>query len=303
MRTAASGADSTVVAVVLNWCGEQVTRRCLESLGSCTYDRLEILLVDNGSPDGSGERLRAAFPDVAYLQTGSNLGYAGGNNRGIEWALERGAQQVLVLNNDTVVEPEAVSRLVQAMTEGGSDVGAVAPKILRLDDPERIWYAGGDFSALRGLGLHRRQGERDVAGPQEEPAEVTFVTGCCCLLSADALRAVGGFDESLFAYVEDVDLSLRFLEARYRLVYEPRARVLHDVQPEGAHPTPFQIRQRDRNRRRVMRRHFRWYERIPFVAAFYATRVLRFVQYVIAGDPARARAILAGAFGSDPTHP
>ena len=82
----------SVVAIVLNWCGEQDTVDCIESLRRATYPALRILLVDNGSPDGSGDRLHTRFPDVSYLTTGANLGYAGGNNRGLERAIADGAE-------------------------------------------------------------------------------------------------------------------------------------------------------------------------------------------------------------------
>jgi len=284
-----------VMAVVLNWCNEEVSRACLTSLRVARFPGLEVLLVDNGSPDGSGERLRASFPEVGFLQTGANQGYAGGNNRGLERALAEGAYFVLIRNNDTVVDPDCVRHLVDAARQAGDRVAGVVPKILFHDEPERIWYAGGHFSRLRGLGVHWREGEPDRG--QEEPKDVTFMTGCCCLLSAGALRHVGGFAEGLFAYVEDAELSVRFSKAGYRMVYQPRARVLHHSPPPGSDPLPFQIRQRDRNRRWVMRRHFPLGRRLPFLVCFYATRVALLVRFALRGDGARARAILDGMTG------
>ena len=101
----------SVVAIVLNWCNEDLTAACLRSVEMSTYPNLDILVVDNGSPDGSGDRLRARFPSCAYLQTGSNLGYAGGNNRGIELCLRSNPDYVLVLNNDMV------EKLIMTMLE------------------------------------------------------------------------------------------------------------------------------------------------------------------------------------------
>ncbi len=282
-----------VIAVVLNWCARDVTRACLESLLAADYPALTILLVDNASPDSSGDQLHRDFPEIAYIQTGANLGYAGGNNRGIGWALEHDAAHVLVLNNDTVVEPDAVTRLVDAVA--GTQVGAVAPKILFFAAPDRIWYGGGRFSALRGLGVHERQGERDMPGTDAEVRDITFVTGCCCLLSAGALRRVGGFSDDFFAYVEDVELSVRLARAGYRLLYQPAARIRHRVPMDAlAAPTPFQILLRDRNRRRLVRRHLGWGARFAFAAHFYPTRLARLVQYAGSGDWPRAGAIWRG---------
>lgn len=283
-----------VAAIVLNWCNEAVTRECLRSLEESEYDSLELLLVDNGSPDGSGGRLREAFPGVHFLQTGANLGYTGGNNRGIEWALAREVDFVLILNNDVVLQPGAITRMVEAAEGAGSKVGGVVPKILFHHDPDRIWYGGGEFSPLRGLGLHWKEGELDGNDAPEETRDVTFMTGACCLLSTSALREVGGFDEAFFAYTEDAEISLRLLKSGFRILYQPQARVLHHSPPPGTPPTPFQIRQRDRNRRRVMRIHFPLSARIPFLLRFYLSRAVLFSGYLLARDWARAGAIIHG---------
>ncbi len=295
------GARPAVTVVVLNWCDEALTRECLRSVVESSYESLEVLLVDNGSDDGSGERLRTEFSGVSFLQTGSNQGYTGGNNRGIEWAMEREADYVLILNNDTVIDTACVSELVAAATdEADGPVGGVVPKILYHDDPSRIWYAGGHFSSLKGLGTHWRADDADEGDDpaQEDGFDVTFMTGCCCLLSAEALHHLGGFDEEFFAYVEDAELSLRMAGHGLRMVYRPSARVLHHSPPPGSEPSPFQIRQRDLNRRLVMRMHFSMWRRFPFLARFYATRAAHLIRYVALGDLARARAILGGALGS-----
>jgi GT2 family glycosyltransferase len=281
-----------VVAVVLNWCGESVTAACLRSLRASDYPALEVLLVDSASPDGSGAALHAAFPELPYLQTPTNLGYAGGNNRGIEWALERACDYVLIVNNDTELAPDAVRELVGA-ARAEARVGAVAPKILYHAAPERIWFAGGEFRRARALGVHCGEGEmdRERLAP---PREVSFLTGCCLLLPAPVLRAVGGFQEDFFAYVEDVELSLRLQEAGYRLLYAPSARILHHVPLDAGPPSPFQIYHRDRNRRRMVRRRYGTFDRLRFGAFFYPTRICHAVRYLARRDLPRARAIWQG---------
>ena len=284
----------TVTVIVLNWCKEEETTECLRSILGSEYTNLSILLVDNGSPDDSGERVRAAFPGIGFLQTGKNLGYASGNNRGIERALESATDYILILNNDTVLDPDAVSQLVSTAEEGDRKVGGVVPKLLYYDEPQRIWYAGGAFSALHGLGLHWRQGDLDQPDLKESVKEVTFMTGACCLISVRALRELGGFDEDFFAYVEDADLSLRMNKAGYQMYYQPEARVLHRSPPPGTPPSPFQIRQRDLNRRRIMSKHATLGQRLLFLARFAITRVLLFLGYTFKGDLQRALAILHG---------
>ena len=283
-----------VTVVVLNWCDEDLTTHCLQSLLISDYSNLSILLVDNASPDDSGERLRVSFPEVEFLQTGQNFGYTGGNNRGIDWALERNADYILILNNDTVLEPCTVSKLVDTAQNQGNRIGGVVPKILYYDSPEIIWYAGGEFSPLHGLGLHWQNGDLDRPNKPETIHEVTFMTGACCLLSAEALRELNGFDEDFFAYVEDADLSLRMEQAGYQMYYQPSARILHHCPPPGTPPSPFQIRQRDWNRRRIMKKHASISQYLTFLARFYATRIILCLRYVLRRDWERSRAILQG---------
>jgi GT2 family glycosyltransferase len=289
---AAAVPPSKVTAIVLNWCGEEETAACLRSLLASDYPALTVLLVDNGSPDGSGAALSTSFPDVPFLQTGANLGYTGGNNRGLRWALEHGCDYALVLNNDTVLEPSAVSRMVEA-AEAHGRTGAVAPKILYAEMPDRIWFGGGRLNRTRAVGLHRLQGERDPDPHGGEVEEVTFVTGCCLLLPARVVREVGGFDENFFAYVEDVDFSIRLREHGYALLYQPAARILHRV-PLDDRPSPFQIVQGVRNRRRLARLRFDRLERLRFAAFFYPTRLAQIAGYLIRGDRPRARAVWRG---------
>lgn len=285
----------SVVAIVLNWCGEQDTVDCIESLRRATYPALRILLVDNGSPDDSGDRLHTRFPDLSYLPTGANLGYAGGNNRGFERAIADGAEFILVLNNDTVVDPTCVEWLVN--TAQAANASLVSPKILYHDAPDTIWFAGGDFSAMRVQGLHRGEGMKD-SRDDARSSPITFATGCCFLIRSSVVRKLGGFDESYFAYVEDTELSVRLNRAGERLLYQPRARVLHRI-PRGRHAeTPFQIRQRDRNRRRLSRTHLGPVHRLAFGAWFYLTRAVHFVRYTMRGAWPEAAAIWVGAFGS-----
>jgi GT2 family glycosyltransferase len=287
-------ASQRVWAIVLTAGGEEITAACLESLLAQDYPALTVLLVDNASPDGSGERLRRRFGGIEYLNTGGNLGYTGGNNAGIARALAGGADYLLVLNNDTVVEPHCVSLLVRS-AEGAQRVGLVAPKILYFDDPTRVWFGGGDFARYKAIGVHREELRPDRPNEPADLQPITFATGCCVLLPAHVAREMNGFAEDFFMYCEDVELSLRLSAAGYRLYYQPAARLLHRQAPRAPDPTPFQLRMRDRNRRRIVRRHYRLMDRAKFAMWFYPTRAVRFCQYLLRGDWARARAIVAGA--------
>ena len=120
------------------------------------------------------------------------------------------------------------------------------------------------------------------------------MTGACCLLSEEALAKLTGFDENFFAYVEDADLSLRMRQAGYQMHYQPAARVLHHCSLPGTPPSPFQIRQRDQNRRRIMKKHASIAQRLPFLVRFYVTRVILYLGYALRRDWERGQAILQG---------
>jgi hypothetical protein len=282
-----------VIAVVLNWCNEPDTAACLDSLALQDYAALDLLVVDNASPDASGARLRIRYPGVLHDRTDRNVGYSGGNNRGMERALREGADFVLVLNNDTQLEPGCVRELVHA-THTQERVGAVGGKILRFDEPETLWFAGGTFDRLRAIGLHTGAGEGDAGSEMHVVREVEFLTGCCLLIPAAVLRAGGYFREDFFAYVEDVELCVRLRASGFRLLYAPAARIRHKVPPRGTPPSPLQIRLRDRNRRRLARLHYGALDRARFLAWFYSTRLAWALRYAAARDLARLRALWQG---------
>ena len=289
----------TVFVVVINWNGEDDTAACLESFLAQRGVVTEILLIDNASTDGSGERLNVRYPSLHYLQAGENLGYAGGSNRGIEWAMTLGAKWVVVVNNDTVADPDCV-RLMLDAAETDSRIGALAPLIVRFDRPDRIWFAGGRYDRLRAVGMHRKFGAalRDAV-PNEASApgswrECSFLTGCCLLLRRSALDEVGLFRADYFAYVEDLEFSLRLTEARWRIGWVPDARLKHRVPPEGSLPEPMHIRLRDRNRRRLVRERYPIAWRVLFFLWFWPTRVAHLARYALSRDWPRASAIVTG---------
>lgn len=285
----------SVVALVLNWCAEDDTRRCVESLEAQAYAALHICILDNASPDGSGERLARALPAHEYIQTGANLGYAGGNAVGIRRALEQGAAYVLVINDDAELSPGCLPALVHAM-EAHPDAAIAAPTIVHRDTPERIWWAGGTFVPWKVIGDHPGFGAPtpEPAGP---PRDVEFVSGCIMLLRTDAIREAGAFDPAFVSYVEDLDLSLRYREHGWRLLHVPSAVGAHAVPWPPPRPSPFAIEYRDRNRRRVAARHLGALQRLAFAGWFYPSRVVLLAGALLRGDRATARALVRGALG------
>ena len=213
-----------VFIIVLNWNGYIDTIECIESLQKLTHTNYEIILLDNGSTDGSQDILRERFKELTFIENGKNLGFAEGNNVGIMHALEAGADYVFLLNNDTTIAHDALDRLV-AFAEENKEAGIVGPKILFYDDPETIWFAGGIIDFRKGSS-HRGGGQPDY-GKFDEVAEVDYITGCALLIKSDVIRKIGLMNPDYFLLFEESDWCLRAKEAGYKLFYVPKARVFH----------------------------------------------------------------------------
>lgn len=283
------------IAVVLNHQREALTTQCLQSLMRSSAPP-EILIVDNASPDGSGERLRARFPEHSYLQTGGNYGYAGGNARGIAKALEMGAERVFVLNEDTEVAADCLA-LLHAALDADPAAAIAGPTILHEEPADRVWWAGGEVSLTKLTATHEGFGQRLAELPNADgPARsVTFICGCAMLFTAVALRELGGFREEFWTYAEDVEISLRYTRAGKRLLHVPQARMVHKVPFPEPPPTPRKIVLRDTNRRRIAKLHLSGSAKLRFYAFFTASRIALWARYAAGGDFSRAGAIVEGA--------
>lgn len=213
--------------VVLNWNGKEDTITCLDSVAG-VEGLGGVVCVDNGSTDGSVEAIRAAHPEVTLIETGANLGYSGGNNVGIRHALDRGAEWVVLVNNDATLAPDAIAAFADAAGRWRRP-GILAGKVMFADDRQRIWWAGQRVDLLTGYS-GRPRGYRRPDGPaysREQPTE--RAVGALMALSRSMLERVGLLDDDLFAYVEDVDLSLRARKAGFEVVFVPTARAWHAV--------------------------------------------------------------------------
>ncbi len=244
-----------VGVVVLTWNGCQDTVACLRSLAVATGASLRVIVVDNGSADGTADVVRREFPDAELVRSEQNLGFAGGNNLGIERALELGVDFVLVLNNDTEVEPGAVAALVDEARHT-PDAGALCAKLLYADPPDRIWFAGADFDPRRGYN-GRQRGYGDADGPAfAAVAETDRACGAAMLVPRSVLERVGAFDPDLFLYSEDTEWSLRARAAGYRLLVVPAARIRHRVSvAAGGESSPTTLYYGLRNTLVVCERH------------------------------------------------
>ncbi len=218
---------SRVGVVLLNWNGGEYTIPCVESLLAGSVVPEWILVWDNASTDDSPERIGKRFPGVQIIRSENNIGFAAANNRGASELLRRGADHVWILNNDTLVAPDCLKVLTDAMEEHPEVAGATG-KILYAEPADAIWYAGARCRPWSLKADHRGVGERDV-GQYDQAGPVEFISGCCMLIRREALESHGLFDERYFIYDEDTDWCLRMREAGRILWYEPRAVLWHRV--------------------------------------------------------------------------
>ncbi len=224
--------DPRVVAIVLNWNGGEETAECLASLHVAEAPRPRVLLADNGSTDGSVERLESADPQLSVLRFEQNLGYAGGNNRAMRHAFgEMGAEWVCLMNSDVVAEPQLFARLLKAteslQTQTEMGLGALGPCVYYRDDPERVWANGGRIGLTANVTQLVDHGRTSAAHLQAEPVARDYVPGTCMLVSRRAWEVVGELDEEFFCYLEDADWCLRMREQGFGVFVVPTAAAYH----------------------------------------------------------------------------
>lgn len=255
--------EPRVVIILVNWNGRDVTLDCLASLRDIAYPNHSTLVVDNGSTDGSVESFRSAFPEVEVLALKENRRFAGGMNAGILHALAAGAELLLLMNNDTVVDKDFLGPLVDRLRSDPS-AGIVVPKIYYHDPPDRIWFAGGVISFWTGTMRHIGIREAD-AGQYDTPGPTEYATGCCILTSRELVERIGTLDESYYMYSEDADWSMRARHAGYRILYEPRAKIWHKLSVSaGGHLSWYKMKNKFVGNFRFFARHAAWYQWLVF---------------------------------------
>ncbi len=217
-----------VLIIVLNWNGGDDTLACLASLAQLDYPAVAVLVVDNGSTDASVAAIRAAHPWVRLIETGTNLGYAGGNNVGLRDALGQGFDYALLLNNDTEVAPDFLTQLV-AVCEQDATVGAAGPKIYLHDRLTTLWSAGGVIGWRDGGRTMMRGLNQPDMGQFDVLQEIDYAPGCAVLVRRQALLDAGLLDERFGMYYEETEWCVRIRRAGWRIVYVPTSRVWHKV--------------------------------------------------------------------------
>lgn len=289
----------SVYVIILNWNGKACVLECVESMLRQDYPNYEVVVVDNASRDGSQEAIRAQYPQVRLIENSDNLGFAGGNNVGLRYALSDGADYTIIINNDTTVDPKMVSTLMSEAAKHGADMAGPMMYFYppRGEGKELIWYAGGIINYFQGKTAHRGIREIDK-GQYAGTAETDYITGCCILTSRRLLIEVGLLDTGYKPmYAEDADWSARAHAAGFKLVFVPDAKLWHKVSASsGGGLTPFKVYYKTRNNLKFFRRFARPYHwlTIPF---FVVMGGLAFVvKNALSGNFKDVRTFVKGIF-------
>mgnify|MGYP001110058261 CR=1 FL=1 len=270
-----------VVTIIPNWNLKTDLGECLDSLSRITYPTHRVIVVDNGSNDGSQEFINNEYPWVELIALPKNLGYAGALNVGIKKALEWGADYVLALNNDTVISPGTIQRLVEVI-ESDKTIGIISPKILNFYNPRKIYSLGERMYDWLPLPFSFGRGWPDIP-IFSRIWEFDYVTGCAMMIRTSLFQEVGLFDSSFFMYYEDADFCRRVREYGYRIICVGDVEVYHKVSKSAKKTESFIHRIRSRNRIRFYRRYKHGPHPWLTIATLIIMAFYRSVMYVLSG--------------------
>lgn len=255
-----------VLVSVLNWNGKDKTIECLRSLFDSDYRDFSVLVIDNASHDNSSETIIRLFPQVKLIENFKNLGFAAAQNQGINFAIENCYEYIWILNNDTIIDPRALSLLVTQM-DSDLALGSVSPVLIASEFPDttHIQFCGCAIN-WKFQYFEKFKQLDDALVSQEKSPETFCLWGTALLVRTSILKQLGGFEEKFFAYFEDVDLSVRVIRAGFRSKIVPDAIAFHSGADDPAKRPPYYVYLNTRNR------YFFWMNHLPRTQRFGFTR-------------------------------
>ncbi|MBL7200616.1 MAG: glycosyltransferase family 2 protein [Anaerolineae bacterium] len=272
--------------VIVSWNGRRLLERCLPTVLSQSYSEFEVVLLDNGSTDGSAEWVEAHYPSLRLIRRDRNLGFARANNQAIQAARGR---YVATLNNDAEPDPDWLDEMVSAL-ESSPTVGMCASRMVRADDPSIVDSCGIEVDRA-GIGWNRRGGEVDR--PEEEPYEVFGPCAGAALYRRAMLDQVGMFDADFFAGYEDIDLAWRAGRMGWRCLYVPSARVVHRHSSTFKEGSPLKGYLLGRNKVWTLIKNYPWPQWLLLSPLILAYDTAAWGSALLAGDPNPLRGRLA----------
>jgi GT2 family glycosyltransferase len=249
--------------IVLNWNGKEDTKQCLLSLQKLK-DPATVFVVDNGSSDGSQEMIKTQFPEFRLIETGFNLGYAGGNNVGIELALKEGFSHIFILNNDTIVDPDVVGAFLEGFSQTGA--GILGGRIFRMDTPDALDHLGGKWNPER----------MDFDYIQHDESPLDYVCGAALMVRREVFETVGLFDARFFLFWEEADFCMRAQRAGFSVLPCEHAKVWHKISASFTGGKPHAAYFLYRNRPLWIEKNFSGLERVRYFFRLFLGRYPRF---------------------------
>lgn len=267
-----------VSIIILNWNGKKDTVECLESLKEITYPNYDILLVDNGSTDGSVEYFREKYYEMEIIENKENLGFAEGNNVAIRKTVEREPDYILLLNNDTIVDPNFLTELVRVL-EADSNIGIVGPTVYYYYERDHIQSAGVKICWNKGETIHLMN-KNEIK--HSKIRDVDSIMGCSLLAKCEIFKKIGYFNKDYFAYWEETDWCVRAKKIGYRIVHVPSSKIWHKGGATTKKTSGFYEYHMTRNMFWFMRKHASRKQQINFFIYFFGFQFWKLIAgYVI----------------------
>jgi GT2 family glycosyltransferase len=294
-QTSSSSTIPLVSIITVNYNGLEDTRQLLDSLIQVIHSvSYEIIIVDNGSRVDEAAQLQAEFPSVIAIRSDKNLGFAGGNNLGIQVANGR---YLFFINNDTFIREDHLDSLLEQFQTDAS-VAGISPKILFSEPPHRIQFAG--YTDLTKITLRNRiVGINELDdGRWDNPAQTPFLHGCAMILKRSAIDAVGFMPEIYFLYYEELDWCKSFTRSGYRLLYVPTVVVYHKGSKSTGQDSPLKTYYMTRNRMLFAQRNTSGVQKyIAFTYLLFVVLPANLLKFITKGNVKAVKAIINGLFG------
>ena len=274
--------EPKVSIILLNYCNYWDTIACINSLEYMNYTNYHIYVVDNHSPNDSLRELKKMESNrVTVIDSGLNGGFAFGNNIGIRYALKNSFDYILLLNNDTIVTRDFLKKLTKTAVNNSSDVTTC--RIMYNDVRELVWYAGGSIDWFNQRAVH--QGINQQYTGDTHIREVSFVSGCCMLLSKKCLDLLGEFPEEYFMYYEDLDFCKQAIDKGLKILYDPNVFIYHCVSAcGGGSDSPFVVEWSNRSRRIFMKKYSSCFKRPKIIMSFVWCEVKTILKLLMTKD-------------------
>lgn len=285
--------NDKVYIILLNYNSAQDTIECVNSIKENEKNlNYEIIVVDNKSSDNSVEVLEKCS-GIELIKSLDNGGFAKGNNIAIDYVLKNGAEYVLLLNNDTTIEKDAISIMLNRLKEDDT-LGIVGARIMYFDNKDMINYCGGEFNWLKATTIHKNCKEKFE--DNDKAFEYTeFITGCCMLIKKEVFNKIGYLPEEYFMYYEDADFCVKAKEAGIKMGVCKDSVIYHKVSASsGGEESAFSLEWGTRNRILFIKKYKKYTKGLITKAYFYITRVIKICKYILKGEKNKAKAICIG---------